>query len=299
MKIGIFDQVDDIEQTAADLRAAARDGIDSYWLTQAFGTDTLTVIGAVARDLPNLRVGTAVVPVYPRHPMALAQQALTTNQLVDGRLALGIGPSHPSVVEPCWGMSYDRPARYMREYLEALTGALTQRVRFKGEVLTARGNLDIPGAPVPPVLVAALGPRMLEITGALADGTITWMVGPRTLRELTIPTIQEAAAKAGRPAPEIIVALPVCVTDDAPAALAAAEAELEWYGTLPSYRAMLDREGCETPGQMALIGDADTVAAKISAFADLGVTTFAAKLVGTPDERTATHTLLTHHRLRS
>lgn len=292
MKIGIFDQVDDIAATAADLRAAARDGIDSYWLTQAFGTDTLGVLGAVARDLPGLRVGTAVVPVYPRHPMALAQQALTTNLLVDGRLALGIGPSHPSVVEPCWGMSYDRPARYMREYLEALTGALTQRVRFRGEVLTARGDLDIPGAPVPPVLVAALGPRMLEITGALAAGTITWMVGPRTLRELTVPTIRKAAAAAGRPAPEIVVPLPVSVTGDAPAALARAEAELEWYGTLPSYRAMLDREGCATPGRMALIGDAGTVAAKIASFAELGVTTFAAKIFGTPGERAATRALV-------
>jgi 5,10-methylenetetrahydromethanopterin reductase len=292
VKIGIFDAVRDIERTAADLRAAARDGIDGYWLTQAFGTDTLTVIGAVARDLPGLRVGTAVVPVHPRHPMALAQQALTANLLVGGRLALGIGPSHPSVVEPCWGMSYDRPVRYMREYLEALTGALGQHVRFKGEVLTARGDLDVPGAPAPPVLVAALGPRMLEITGTLADGTITWMVGPRTLRDLTVPAVREAAAKAGRPEPEIVVPLPVCVTRDVPAALAAAEAELEWYGTLPSYRAMLDREGCETPGRMALIGDADTVAARITALEDLGVTTFAAKIFGTPDERAATRELV-------
>ncbi|WP_168221068.1 TIGR03564 family F420-dependent LLM class oxidoreductase [Actinomadura sp. WMMA1423] len=292
MRIGIFDRVDDIERTAADLRAAARDGIDSYWLTQAFGTDTLTVIGAVARDLPGLRVGTAVVPVHPRHPMALAQQALTANKLLDGRLALGVGPSHPSVVEPCWGMSYDRPVRYMREYLEALNGALSGRVRFTGEVLTARGDLDVPGAAAPPVLVAALGPRMLEATGALADGTITWMVGPRTLRDLTVPTIRRAAAEAGRPDPEIVVPMPVCVTGDVPAALAVAEAELEWYGTLPSYRAMLDREGCETPGRMALIGSADAVASRIGALADLGVTTFAAKIFGTPDERAATRELV-------
>ncbi|MFA1545987.1 TIGR03564 family F420-dependent LLM class oxidoreductase [Actinomadura chokoriensis] len=292
MKIGIFDRVGSIERTAADLRAAARDGVDSYWLTQAFGTDTLTVIGAVARDLPGLRVGTAVVPVQPRHPMALAQQALTANLLVGGRLALGIGPSHPSVVEPCWGMPYDRPVRYMREYLEALNGALAQRVRFRGEVLTARGDLDIPGAPVPPVLVSALGPRMLEATGALADGTITWMVGPRTLRELTVPTLRRAAARAGRPDPEIIAALPVCVTDDVPAARAVAEAELEWYGTLPSYRAMLDREGCATPGRLALIGDAGTVAGEIRALAGLGVTTFAAKIFGTDGERAAARELV-------
>ncbi|MFB4309452.1 TIGR03564 family F420-dependent LLM class oxidoreductase [Actinomadura sp. GTD37] len=292
MKIGIFDRVRSIERTAADLRAAADDGIGSYWLTQAFGTDTLTVIGAVARDLPGLRVGTAVVPVHPRHPMALAQQALTANLLVDGRLALGVGPSHRSVVEPCWGMPYDRPVRYMREYLEALNGALAQRVRFRGEVLTARGDLDVPGAPVPPVLVAALGPRMLEAAGALADGTITWMVGPRTLRELTVPALRRAAAGAGRPDPEVVVALPVCVTGDVPAARAAAEAELEWYGTLPSYRAMLDREGCATPGRMALIGDAEAVAGEIRALAGLGATTFAARIFGTERERAATRELV-------
>lgn len=294
MDIGLFGHVQSIDQITADLRSAAADGIGSYWLTQAFGTDTLTVLGAVARDLPGLRVGTAVVPVHPRHPMALAQQALTTNLLVGGRLTLGIGPSHPSVVEPCWGLSYERPARYMREYLEALTGALTQKVRFRGEVLTARGDLDLPGAPIPKVLVAALGPKMLEITGRLADGTVTWMVGPRTLKELTIPAIRQAAADAGRPEPEIVVPLPVCVTRAPAAARALAEENLRWYGGLPSYRAMLDREGYETPGQMAVIGDADSVAAEIESLAGLGVTTFAANIFGDADEQAATRELIAH-----
>ena len=115
MDIGIFAHIDRIDDTAAMLRAAEADGIASVWLTQGFGHDTLTVIGALARETDRIRIGTAVVPVYPRHPLALAQQALTTNELLGGRLVLGVGPSHPQVVGPCLGMSYDRPGRYMRE----------------------------------------------------------------------------------------------------------------------------------------------------------------------------------------
>ena len=111
MRIGLFDRVPSLTGFADDLRAAADAGLGSYWVTQAFGTDTLTVLATLARDV-ELRIGTAVVPTYPRHPMVLAQQALTTNLLLGGRLALGIGPSHPTVVGPCWGLSYDRPARH-------------------------------------------------------------------------------------------------------------------------------------------------------------------------------------------
>ena len=215
MELGVFGHIADLDDLAADLRAAEADGLHSYWLTQGFGHDALTAIAVAAGGLQRLRVGTAVVPVQPRHPMVLAQQALTTNQVLGGRLVVGLGPSHPQVVEPCWGLSYERPARYVREYLEAFTGALTQHVRFRGEVITARGDLTVPGdPPVPRVMVAALGPRMLEITGAHADGTITWMVGPRTLREHTVPILHAAAERAGRPQPEVVVTAPLCVTDD-------------------------------------------------------------------------------------
>ena len=119
MEFGIFTHVDLLPDLERELRSAHADGISSFWITQGFGHDALTVIGALGRDLPGMRIGTAVIPVQPRHAMVLAQQALTTNQLIGGNLVVGLGPSHPSVVEPCWGLSYDKPARYVREYLEA------------------------------------------------------------------------------------------------------------------------------------------------------------------------------------
>jgi F420-dependent oxidoreductase-like protein len=292
LKLGLFGFIETIDGIAASLKEAAEQGFDSYWMPQTFGVDTLTVIGAVGASVPRLRLATAVVPTYPRHPMVLAQQALTTNFLVGNRLVLGVGPSHRPVVEGSWGISFDRPIRHLREYLEALTAALTQKVRFRGETLTARGDLSIPDAPVPPVLVSALGPQLLRLTGHLADGTITWMTGPNTLRDLTVPTLSEAAAAAGRPSPEVVVGVPVCVTPDVAAARERAQRSFHMYGTLPSYRAMLDREGYGGPGDIAIIGDADTVSEKILSFAELGTTTFAASEFGSRDERAATREAL-------
>jgi F420-dependent oxidoreductase-like protein len=292
LKLGLFGFIDTIEGVTASMKEASSQGFDSYWMPQTFGVDTLTVIGAVGPSIPNLRMATAVVPTYPRHPMVLAQQALTTNQLIGGRLGLGIGPSHRPVVEGSWGISFDRPIRHLREYLEALNGSLTQKVRFKGETLTARGDLSIVDAPVPAVLVSALGPQLLRLTGRLADGTITWMTGPNTLRELTVPTLSEAAAAADRPAPEVVVGVPVCVTKDVDGARERAQRTFKVYGTLPSYRAMLDREGYDGPGDIAIIGDADTVGETILSFAGVGTTTFAASEFGSRDERAATRELL-------
>ncbi len=288
LRIGIFVAVESLPAIADDIRSAHAAGVDSYWVTQAFGTDTLTVIATAGQNLEGMSIGTAVIPVYPRHPMALAQQALTVNLLIEGRLKLGVGSSHSSVVEPCWGMSYERPARYMSEYLQALNGALTQRVRYRGEVIAAHGNLNIPGAPIPPVYVAALGPQMLRIAGELTAGTITWMVGPRTLAELTAPIIRDSAEKAGRPEPEIITPMPVCVTSDRERAFTIADEELKWYETLPSYRAMLNREGVEKAASMAIIGNEDEVRTRIADFEEAGSTTFAIKVFGDPDDQART-----------
>ena len=293
MNIGLFGFIDTIEGITNSLKTAEADGFESYWIPQAFGLDTLTVISAVAPAATSkLRIGTAVIPTYPRHPMMLAQQALTTNLFIDGRLALGIGPSHKPVVENSWGISFDRPIRHLREYLEGLNQSLTRHARYEGETLSSKGDLGIPDGPVPPVLVSALGPQLLALTGKLADGTITWMTGPNTVRELTVPTICDAAAAADRQAPEVVVGIPVCVTDDVADTRQRANRSFAMYGTLPSYRAMLDREGYEGPGDIAILGDADTVAEKILAFADLGTTTFAASEFGSREQRLATREVL-------
>jgi F420-dependent oxidoreductase-like protein len=225
--------------------------------------------------------------------MVLAQQALTTQSVIGGRLELGIGLSHQPVVEGMWGISFDKPVRHMSDYLSILTPLLNdRRVSYKGESITGRGEITPPPADAPPVLVAALGPQMLRLAGRLADGTITWMTGPETIRTLTAPTISEAAEEAGRSAPQVAMGLPVCVTNDVDAARERADRDYAIYGQLPSYRAMLDREGAATPADVAIIGDAGEVADRIRALADCGVTTFAASAFGSSDELAATREVM-------
>jgi F420-dependent oxidoreductase-like protein len=187
-------------------------------------------------------------------------------------------------------MSFDKPARHMREYLEILVPLLAgEQVTFVGETLSAStfGPLAV-AAPAPDVLVAALGTVMLHIAAKLASGTITWMTGPVTLEEHIVPTINDAASAAGRPQPQIGVGLPVCVTDDTAAARAKAAEVFSVYGHLPSYRAMLDREGVEGPADVAIVGTAAEVVDQVRRFAVIGATDFCGAPFGTPAEITAT-----------
>lgn len=293
MDIAVFGFDPTVDALENSLREAAEQGFPSFWLPQIFGMDALTAIAVAAKNVPNIRVGTSVIPTYPRHPMVLAQQALTTQSVIGGRLELGIGLSHQPVVEGMWGISFDKPVRHMSDYLSILTPLLNdRRVSYKGESIIGRGEITPPPADAPPVLVAALGPQMLRLAGRLADGTITWMTGPETIRTLTAPTISEAAEEAGRPAPQVAMGLPVCVTSDVDAARERADRDYAIYGQLPSYRAMLDREGAATPADVAIIGDAGEVADRIRALADCGVTTFAASAFGSSDELAATREVM-------
>ncbi|MEU0565345.1 TIGR03564 family F420-dependent LLM class oxidoreductase [Nonomuraea sp. NPDC005983] len=268
----------------ADLRTAigraADDGFTSAWLSNIFGLDALTALAVagsqVPGDKPGIELGTAVVPTYPRHPAALAQQAMTTNAALGGRLALGIGTSHKVVIEQMFGYSFDKPARHMKEYLDILIPATRgEHVKYTGETLRASLRLTAPGAGMP-ILLAALAPRMLKLAGALADGTVLWMTGPRTVAEHVAPAITAAAAEAGRKPPRIVCALPVCVTDDPDRARARANEIFSMYGQLPSYRAMLDKEGAAGPGEVAVVGDEDSVRAQLDELAGAGVTDFVA-----------------------
>jgi F420-dependent oxidoreductase-like protein len=290
MRIGVvFDTEKQFDDVVAQVAALAEAGIEIAWAIQIFGLDSLTALAAVSREVPGIDFGTAVVPTYPRHPVMLAGQALTVQDVSGGRLTLGIGLSHQIVIENVFGMSFDKPARHMREYLEILMPVLAgEQVGFAGETLRAStfGPLDIT-APAPAVLVAALGTVMLHIAGRLADGTITWMAGARTIEEHIIPTITAAAADAGRPVPKIAVGLPVCVTDDPGAARANAAELFGLYGTLPSYQAMLEREGVAGPADVAIVGTAAEVTAAVRRLSDLGVTHFHGAPFGTVDQMRA------------
>lgn len=282
-----------LDAVLAAVGLAEEQGFATYWLPQIFGPDALTTLAVVGREVPRIELGTSVVPTWPRHPMALAAQALTTQAAVGGRLVLGVGLSHQVVVESMWGYSFDRPLRHLREYLSALVPLVREgAAAVQGETLTAKGPVSVPGAEPVPVLVAALGPKMLELAGTVAEGTITWMTGVSTLRDFTVPTITAAAESAGRPAPTIVASLPVCVTDDVAAARERAAKVFAVYGQLPSYRAMLDREGAGGPADVAVVGDEATVRAALDELDAAGVTDFAAVEFASGEDRDRTRAML-------
>lgn len=292
MNLGLFGSANTVDAMRADVAEAAELGFGSYWTPQIFDLDALTALAVISRDVPDIRLGTAVVPTYPRHPMMLAQQALTVSQVSGGRLDLGIGLSHQPVVEGMWGLSFDKPVGHMRDHLAILMPLLHgEKVSYGGEQVTGRGELGV-GAEAPPVFVAALGPQMLKLAGRVADGTLTWMTGPRTIAELTAPTITAAAAEAGRSAPQVIAAVPVAITDDVAAARERAATDFAIYGQLPSYRAMLDREGMAGPADLALVGDLDTVAAGLASYVEAGATQVVASVFGPRDQAAATRRAL-------
>ncbi len=283
-----------VDAIIGEAKRAAEQGFGSLWLPQIFGADAITVAAVIGREVDGIELGTAVVPTYPRHPMMLAQQALTANVITGGRFTLGIGLSHQIVIEQMFKQSFDRPLRHMREYLSILRPLIHDRsVGFEGETLGAQSRIDVPGAEPCPILVAALGPKMLTLAGQMAEGTITWMTGPKTLADHTIPTIAASANAAGRPKPRIVAGVPVCVTSDVEGVRARAAEALVAYGFLPSYRAMLDREGLAGPADFALIGDEATVRDGLAGYADVGVDDLlAAELAVTDDERERTRDLL-------
>ena len=282
-----------LDAAIASAREVEAQGFHGFHIPQIFGLDALTTLAVVGREVPRVELGTGVVPTYPRHPVMLAAQALTTQMACGGRLMLGIGLSHQIVIESMFGLSYEKPARHMHEYLSVLMPLLRgEPASFQGETFAVNASLNIPDVPAPRVLVAALGPRMLQLAGSLTDGTVTWMTGPATLDSHIVPSITRAAAEAGRPAPQVAVGLPVCVTDDADAARELAAETYQMYGFLPSYRAMLDREGAGGPADVAIVGDEATVAAGIRRVADAGATDFSAAEFGRSADRARTRALL-------
>jgi F420-dependent oxidoreductase-like protein len=285
-----------IDNLIAQARAAEADGFASGWFANIFGMDAILAAAVCARETTRIELGTAVVPTYPRHPVAMAQAALSAAAIAGGRFTLGIGLSHQIVIEGMLGLSFAKPYSHMREYL-AVLGPLVRegRASVAGEEFRVNATLSVPGATPCPILVAALAPRMLALAGREADGTITWMTGPKTVREHTVPRICEAAAAAGRPTPRVVVGLPVAVTTRADGARASAARTFQIYGMLPSYRAMLDREGVGGPADVAIVGDESAVGEAIGRLRDAGATDLLAipfAVEGDPDAGARTRSLL-------
>lgn len=299
MRIGIngtgLVQKASIDAIREDAQRAARDGFASYWLAEhpTGGFDALTVLAAIAGDVPDIEMGTAVVPTFPRHPMALAGQALTTQTALSGRLCLGVGLSH-EVMMAQLGIPFDKPIRHLREFLSILMPLLERgEVDFTGETLSCQATVFKTSQPAPSVVVAALGPQALKVAGTRTDGTTLAWVGPKTVKEHIAPAISEAADKAGRPQPRIIATLPVVVTDQAAAIRERIGKTLTMYAELPSYQAMFEREGVQGPADLAIAGSVSEVEDQLHTLREAGVTDFAASVYATrSEEHVATRELL-------
>jgi len=280
--------VDDYVERVSRARA---EGFTRVWTPQMpWEPDLCSVVAVALREVSDVEIGASVLPIQVAHPMLTAQRALTLSRLSGNRFRVGLGLNHPSMSEELWGVPWVKPVRRMTEYLDGLLPLLSGvAADVVGELVTTRGSLDLPDASAPPVYLAALGTQMLRVAGRRAAGTLTWMTGPRTLANHVGPTLRDAAAEAGRsPADVKVVAiLPVCVTDDAPAVKAGAAEEFQIYGTLPSYRAMLDREGFANPEDTAIIGDEAAVTARIEEFRAAGVDEFVGQPIGDGEETLA------------
>jgi F420-dependent oxidoreductase-like protein len=282
MKIGIngtgLVQRASVTAIQEDASKALDDGFSSYWLAEhpTGGFDALTVLGMVGDRVPSIELGTAIIPTFPRHPLALAGQVLTIRSVIGDRLTLGIGLSHESMMAQL-GIEFTKPIRHLREYLSILMPLLEEgKVSFKGELMACEAELFSNPVSDSKVVVAALGEQALRVAGHRTSGTTLAWVGPRTVKEHIVPNISRAAAKANRPAPRIIATLPICVTDNPESIAELINKRLGNYGQLPSYRAMFEREGIEKPAELALLGDEAGVNAQLLELSDAGVTDFAA-----------------------
>lgn len=298
MRLGIFTgstgPAAKVTAVVADARQAEAEGFASFAMANIFSHDAMGALTLAAAQTERIELMTAVVPTYPRHPHSMAQQAVTVQAAGGGqRFVLGIGLSHAVVIEGMFGMSFDRPARHMKEYLDVLLPLLAgERVQYQGEQY--KGNLFLEVADAEPVscMLAAMGPAMLRLAGARTDGTILWMTGANAVETHIAPTMNAAAREAGRPDPRIVVGLPILLTNDADAGREAAAQQFANYGNLPSYRGMLDIEGAAHPADVAIIGTEEGLEASLRRLIDAGATDFGAAAFGSEEERARTRAFL-------
>ncbi|MEH3130358.1 MAG: LLM class F420-dependent oxidoreductase [Mycolicibacterium neoaurum] len=264
-----------VDDAIAQARSAYDAGVRQIWLAQQFDHDAIGLAGLIGAAVPRLGVGTSVVPLNPRHPLIVAAQAQTAQAAAHGNFSLGIGLGAHKPEQDAFGRSWPNPVARLREHLQVLRAVFDDgAVDFHGAEFTAGPEWPVSvagGTPVP-VYVAAMGPKALRVTGELADGTLPYLAGPRTVGEFIVPEITAAAAAAGRPAPKIIAMVPALVTDDVDAGRALAADTLAFYATIPSYQRVIEREQLDSIADLAAVGDAATVRAQLRRYVDAGAT---------------------------
>ncbi|MEE2677252.1 MAG: TIGR03564 family F420-dependent LLM class oxidoreductase [Myxococcota bacterium] len=301
MRIGLYVSTPaemPLDDALDQLAATEAHGFATAWVGQLLDRDALTVIALGARRTERIELGTWVLPIQPRHPATLALQARTVQEAAGGRLVLGIGVSHAEVVEKRFGLSRAAPAEHMREYLDVLQPLLRgDGVEHRGKRYAVKLALPAGKTPPPALFLAALGPAMLRLAGARADGVALWLGGPRFLENHALPALQHGAQAAKRALPRVACGLPVAVTRDNSRSRASAEAFLAQSSKLPAYRAVLEKSAYTCAADAALIGDEDGVARELGRLAALGVTDFTAVLFpveGDPEAARRTRGFLSH-----
>ena len=289
MRIGLSGGGATVDRMVDQLKEAEADGFTSMWYAGAIGVDPLVLLPLLARETTSIELGTSIVQTYPRHPVNMAQAA-TAVALATGveRFTLGVGVSHRPAIEATYGLDYDANAEHLAEYLQVLGPLLREgKVRFAGDHYRAQTELRMRPEGAISIVVAALGTKALESSGTFADGTITWMANRRAIETHVAPKIAAAATGAGRPAPRVIVGLPVAVTDDIDAGRQAAAEQFAMYGMLPNYQRILRRGGVTSPADAAIVGTEDEVAAELEALLDGGATDIWAAIFPVGDDRRA------------
>ena len=288
--------IDEVRDVA---RYAVAAGFDSLWISHANAVDPIVALACAASETAGLaEVGTSVVPLYGRHPIGLAQLARTAQSALNGRFTLGIGAASRHAVGTTMGLSWDRPLGFTRDFIDGLQPLLAGRqADVDGTDLTTHAQLAIT-APDTPILLAALGPRMLELAARRVQGTTVGQCGPRTIASYIAPTLRAAADAAGRPVPRIMALIRICVTDDHAGAYALARETAARYRAVPSYAAVQDREGLDDPAELHLIGTWARIIDGLAAYAEAGVTDFRLEVTAHNDDaRAATREALAHHLL--
>lgn len=268
-----------VDDVVSQARRAHEIGVRQVWLAQQFDYEAITLAALVGAAVPGLGVGTSVVPINPRHPLMMASLAQTAQAASHGNFSLGLGLGAHSPERQAFGTSWPNTIQRLREHLTVLRSIFDEgTVDFHGDEFTASPGwpVAVPGGAPVPVYVVAMGPKALRVTGELADGTLPYLAGPRTIAEFIEPTIAKAAADAGRPKPRIIAAVPVLVTGDSQNDIDAgrnfAAEQLSFYETIPSYQRVIAREGVDNVAELAAVGSSDVVARQLQTYLDAGAT---------------------------
>jgi 5,10-methylenetetrahydromethanopterin reductase len=273
-----------VQRMRADARWAEDAGLHTVWIPQIPDEfDALTAAALVGAETSRIEIGTAVVPVQPRHPVALAQAALSVQAVCDGRLSLGLGVSHHWIIDEMMGLPYENQVRTMRSYLDVLQVAFAGPgpVDVENEMFRVHNPLDVTDVGPTPVLLAALGPRMLQLCGERTDGTILWMADERAIAGHVVPALTRAAEAAGRPMPRVVAGVPICLCgdDEIPAAVARTNRILAEAEVSPNYQKLLEHGDARNVGDILAAGSEETIAKRLQSFADAGVTDLSVRVV--------------------